>query len=191
MHRIGRLGAVLFFLLLHVSFGHSLGIGVPQRSSSSRRLFLPFQLPSGTHPQQRRDSGPWIGLRDYLIRHVFSLSKGHGADGESLLSGGGKQCAKTRPPANLLASYGGDVVLRFSIASPDEAKALAEASNILFLDIWDFREDWVDIRLAKDVVRGPCFQGSPGAAKGDFSDVGRSLRCWACYLHPCNTRIPP
>ena len=29
---------------------------------------------------------------------------------------------------------------------------MAEASNVLFLDVWQFRGGWVDIRLAKDVV---------------------------------------
>ena len=52
----------------------------------------------------------------------------------------------------MLARYGGDVVLRFRIQTAEEAKALAEASNVLFLDIWEFTTEWVDIRLAKDVV---------------------------------------
>lgn len=51
--------------------------------------------------------------------------------------------------------HGGDMVLRFTVTTEDEAAALAEASNTLFLDVWEFNEDWVDIRLAKDVVRLP------------------------------------
>jgi extracellular matrix protein 14 len=43
-------------------------------------------------------------------------------------------------------------VLRFTIRSAEEAKALAEAADILFLDVWEFNEDWADIRVAKDVV---------------------------------------
>lgn len=42
--------------------------------------------------------------------------------------------------------------MRFNISSADEASALAEASDILFLDVWEFNENWVDIRIAKDVV---------------------------------------
>ena len=51
-----------------------------------------------------------------------------------------------------MARYGGDLVLRFEINSIEEAKALAEAINVLFLDVWEFTTEWVDIRLSKDVV---------------------------------------
>ena len=47
---------------------------------------------------------------------------------------------------------GGDLVLRFEINSIDEAEALAQAINVLFLDVWEFTTNWVDIRLSKDVV---------------------------------------
>lgn len=43
--------------------------------------------------------------------------------------------------------------MRFNIGSAEEASALAEAVNVLFLDVWEFNSDWVDIRLSKDVVR--------------------------------------
>ena len=56
------------------------------------------------------------------------------------------------PSGKLLARYGEDIVMRFNISSADEASALAEASDILFLDVWEFNENWVDIRIAKDVV---------------------------------------
>ena len=48
-------------------------------------------------------------------------------------------------------------MLRFEINSIEEAKALAEAINVLFLDVWEFTTEWVDIRLSKDVVsNGHC-----------------------------------
>ncbi|KAL8731436.1 MAG: hypothetical protein Q9166_003411 [cf. Caloplaca sp. 2 TL-2023] len=56
------------------------------------------------------------------------------------------------PPSILLATYRGDVVLRFNLSSPEDAAALSEAINVLFLDVWEFNADWVDIRLSKDVV---------------------------------------
>ncbi|KAL8870744.1 MAG: hypothetical protein Q9174_003281 [Haloplaca sp. 1 TL-2023] len=56
------------------------------------------------------------------------------------------------PPSTLLARYGGDVVLRFSVKTEEEVAALADAVNVLFLDVWESNADWVDIRLSKDVV---------------------------------------
>ncbi|KAF1961631.1 putative metallocarboxypeptidase ECM14 [Byssothecium circinans] len=47
---------------------------------------------------------------------------------------------------------GGDIVLRFTLRSAIEAAALEEASRILLLDVWEFNEDWVDIRLAKNTL---------------------------------------
>lgn len=55
-------------------------------------------------------------------------------------------------PAHTLARYGGDVLLRFNISTEDEARSLAEASDTLLLDVWEFANDWVDIRLAQELV---------------------------------------
>ena len=55
-------------------------------------------------------------------------------------------------PAHTLARYGGDVLLRFNISTEQEAKSLAEASDTLLLDVWEFAADWVDIRLAQELV---------------------------------------
>jgi extracellular matrix protein 14 len=53
----------------------------------------------------------------------------------------------------LAARYGQDIVLRFNVSTAAEAVAIAEASEDLYLDVWEFNDDWVDIRLAKEVVR--------------------------------------
>jgi extracellular matrix protein 14 len=45
-----------------------------------------------------------------------------------------------------------NLVLRFNVSSPSHITALLEASNTLFLDIWDQSEQWVDIRLRYDDV---------------------------------------
>jgi len=63
--------------------------------------------------------------------------------------------AGTRHSSPLAARYGQDIVLRFSISTVEEANAIAEAAENLYLDIWGFCDGWVDIRLAKDVVRLP------------------------------------
>ncbi|KAG4435520.1 putative metallocarboxypeptidase ecm14 [Cadophora sp. M221] len=55
-------------------------------------------------------------------------------------------------PATLLAKYGGDVVLRFNLSSAVEETALAEAADTLFLDVWEFTNNWADIRLREDDV---------------------------------------
>lgn len=56
------------------------------------------------------------------------------------------------PGKQWVAHYGGDVVLRFKMQTADEARALSQAAATLFLDVWEFNEDWADIRLAKDVL---------------------------------------
>jgi extracellular matrix protein 14 len=56
------------------------------------------------------------------------------------------------PSSHTLARYGGDVVVRFNISTTEEAASLAEAADTLLLDVWEFSHDWVDIRLAKDLV---------------------------------------
>lgn len=56
------------------------------------------------------------------------------------------------PTTTFLARYGGDIVLRFNISTLEEAEAFREAVNVLFLDVWEFTMQWVDVRLSKDVV---------------------------------------
>ena len=56
-------------------------------------------------------------------------------------------------PSTLLAKYGGDVVLRFNLTTSHEERALADAADTLFLDVWEFTDNWADIRLREDDVR--------------------------------------
>ncbi len=88
-------------------------------------------------------------LRDGIIRSIWTIPCDQWkVSGAKSISAG-----PNAPPSTLLARYGGDVVLRFNIGSAEEAGALAEAVNVLFLDVWEFNSEWVDIRLSKDVVR--------------------------------------
>lgn len=110
---------------------------------------LPPQVPqqSSLNPHSKS----WLSLaRDCLIQTIWRIPP-H----TDLARTNGKGLAVARPPSTLLARYGGDLVLRFDINSADEADALAQAINILFLDVWEFTSDWVDIRLSKDVVSTP------------------------------------
>ncbi|KAL8657297.1 MAG: hypothetical protein Q9226_002064 [Calogaya cf. arnoldii] len=98
-------------------------------------------------PSPSRTRSVFSRLRDGLIRSVWSIPSCTGDRGAT-----NDIKPESTPPSTLLARYGGDVVLRFTINSPEEATALAEAVHVLFLDVWEFNADWVDIRLAKDVV---------------------------------------
>lgn len=118
-------------------------------------LFCPSLIAAAPHEsiQSHGDAAhsprPWRKLSDAIIRKVWGLQgpqKSLGADTPS---------ARGTPGRDLVARYGDDIVLRFNITSPDEASALAEAADILFLDVWEFNSDWVDIRIAKDVVGCP------------------------------------
>ncbi|QIX00652.1 hypothetical protein AMS68_006169 [Peltaster fructicola] len=64
------------------------------------------------------------------------------------------QCHNGRPDvdAKLLAQYEGDIVLRFNVSNAEEVDSLKEAVSTLILDVWDFTQDWVDIRLAEPLV---------------------------------------
>jgi len=43
-------------------------------------------------------------------------------------------------------------VLRFNISNSDEASQLSKVAGYMFLDVWESRDDWVDIRMAKDTL---------------------------------------
>lgn len=64
------------------------------------------------------------------------------------------QYSNSKLPAKLLANYGKDVVLRFNITTPYEEQMLADAADHLLLDVWEFTDNWVDIRLREDTVSG-------------------------------------
>jgi extracellular matrix protein 14 len=77
--------------------------------------------------------------------------------------------ARTRHSSPLAARYGQDIVLRFSINTAEEANAIAEAAEDLYLDIWGFCDGWVDIRLAKDVVCQPIQRATITTSMADIS----------------------
>ena len=116
--------------------------------TDSANLYLP--LPQSTisvphRPQTVR--GSFTRLRDSLIQQIWGVPSRRETEAN---------CNHARPkssaPLNFRAKYDGDVVLRFKIKSEEEAKALAEVSDILYLDVWESTDEWVDIRLAKDVI---------------------------------------
>ncbi|KAF1357323.1 putative metallocarboxypeptidase ECM14 [Lizonia empirigonia] len=103
----------------------------------------PQQPADHYHPARDvRTPPPWRTLSDAIIRKIWRLPNQHHPAHD----------VRTPPTEPFVARYGDDVVLRFNMRSADEAKALADASDMLFLDVWEFNEDWADIRLAKHVV---------------------------------------
>lgn len=80
----------------------------------------------------------WRSVTDALIRNIWgALVQEH-----------------STPVVNSLPrpNHSGDVVVRFNISHADHATSLAEAADTLFLDLWEYNEDWVDIRLQKDLL---------------------------------------
>lgn len=106
--------------------------------------------PTTAYAPKELPAGPFRRLRDAIIERIWALP----TKPEHRSS----FCSKSpRAPENFRARYGGDVVLRFQVRTEDEAKALSEAADILYLDIWEATQEWVDIRIARDVV--PSFIG--------------------------------
>ncbi|KAF4968563.1 hypothetical protein FZEAL_10371 [Fusarium zealandicum] len=63
--------------------------------------------------------------------------------------------AKPPPVINQLrAQYANQLVLRFNVTTSHEEGALADAAARLFLDVWAFTQEYVDIRMHADEV-GP------------------------------------
>ncbi|KAJ9645641.1 uncharacterized protein PV06_07683 [Exophiala oligosperma] len=107
--------------------------------------------PKISYPAKVRSGGPFKRFRDSLIEKIWTIP---GKNGE-------EECSSPevapRLPARFHIRYGDDVVLRFQIRTEDEAKALSKVIRMLYIDIWDATDHWVDIRIQKDVL--PSFIG--------------------------------
>jgi extracellular matrix protein 14 len=130
------------------------------RSQTLASLLLLAAAPLATAAPQNQPAYPydvsnapnrtpptWRRLSDAIIRKIWSLP-----NTQKSLRDDDSSSAHEAATEQFVSRYGDDVVLRFKIRTAEEAKALAEASDILFLDVWEFNDDWADIRVAKDVV---------------------------------------
>lgn len=108
-----------------------------QRFASSNRY------PSGTlnHQTNNRLFPFLTKLRDNAIELVFGRHPTKDATPPPILN-------------QLRAQYTNQLVLRFNVTTSIEETALADAAARLFLDVWAFTQDYVDIRLHADEV-GP------------------------------------
>ncbi|KAK5127899.1 hypothetical protein LTR85_005016 [Meristemomyces frigidus] len=128
------------WLALPVALLSSLVVAVP--SPSAYRDQQAISAP--TLPERSR----WRRLSGHLIDSIWGLPRSETGSVAKILK------TNAQAPSHTLARYGGDVVLRFNVSTSEEAKGLAEAADTLLLDVWEFSQDWVDIRLSKDIV-GP------------------------------------
>ncbi|KAI9780457.1 MAG: putative metallocarboxypeptidase ecm14 [Geoglossum umbratile] len=126
---------------------------VPSRNHG--RPSLPsFQLPPC--PEATADDGErgWTRrFRHAFVRRLSGLAgRRYECSADDIPYSRTPKQSSVGSPLNLRTKYDGDIVLRFNITTTDEANALAEAASVLFLDIWGSSNNWVDIRIAKDVV---------------------------------------
>jgi extracellular matrix protein 14 len=126
-----------FFILLALITLLPLVLAIPQGNAYQQtRLAL----------QRQQPSRPWTRFRDSVIRKVWGIQEKDTVNNESCKS-------STTDPSSKLTRYGGDVVLRFNTSTPEEVRALSEIAHTMLLDVWEFTENWVDIRMSKDIVR--------------------------------------
>lgn len=90
-----------------------------------------------------------IRLRDSIIQAIWKVPSPH-------CSQPFVQTVDNAAQTNFRARYGGDVVLRFNVSNQDDIKELASAADTLYLDVWESTDEWVDVRLAKQVVSSKC-----------------------------------
>ena len=123
---------------------------------------------------------PWRRLANFIVERIWGpLPKAS----HTSLRDSNRSRAGRKIPGDFLARYGHDAVLRFNISTAEEARALSEAAESQYLDVWDFTGDWVDIRLAKNFVRRLI-----RAFEGMLMSPFRCHLCSDCYLRACSMR---
>ena len=127
---------------------------LPMASTLRTLTFLAlFAVSSATIPVEQRDprplnvhKSPLTRIRDSLIRTIWKVPTSHTCRHTS------SHHQLDAAPTNFRARYGGDIVLRFNISSDNEVRSLAEAADMLYLDVWESSDQWVDIRMSKEIV---------------------------------------
>jgi extracellular matrix protein 14 len=126
-----------------------LGLAAPSVALSNAGAAHPgsWSSPGGHHHSSAISRGhnghlfPFLTwLRDSTIEIVFGRPTSRSKKGTA------------QNDASLRRDYSNDVVIRFNVTTAEEEKALSDAADRLFLDIWAFTADFVDIRLHKDDI---------------------------------------
>lgn len=89
---------------------------------------------------------PWRALSDRVIERIWGLDPSAPRAEDRTRSQ--SEAPRLRPKTK----HGQDLLLRFNITTAEEAARLAEVADFMYLDVWEYNEDWVDIRIAKDTV---------------------------------------
>lgn len=88
----------------------------------------------------------WRSWTDRVIEKIWSIEPEKSEDFTRRLS------QWQEPPRHTRSTQGEDIVLRFNISNSDEASQLSKVAGYMFLDVWESRDNWIDIRMAKDTV---------------------------------------
>ena len=108
---------------------------------SPPRLFEGGALPQGTRSHQPA----WRAFSDKIIERIW------GSEDVGI-----KSIHWEEPQKHTRSRHDEDLLLRFNISTAEEAASLAAIADSMYLDVWEFNRDWVDIRIAKNTVRsGP------------------------------------
>lgn len=137
--------------LLLVQAADAAGIGSQRQSPSTR-------FTSDTSTQSNARLFPLLTkLRDSTIEFIFGRHPT-------------KEAIQPQVPKDLRVQYTDELVLRFNVSTTDEETALADAAARLFLDVWSFTSDYVDIRLHADEV-GPLLGLLPKSLRSSQSTL--------------------
>ncbi|KAL2262804.1 hypothetical protein VTK26DRAFT_9443 [Humicola hyalothermophila] len=122
-----KLVALPVALALAFTFPTASGVGIPSQLQADSRP----DCPGHVFPFLR-----W--LRDSAVEAVFGKPP--------------STAKSSRLGASLQSRYRNDIVIRFNVSNSDEEAALASAAQQMFLDVWAFTPEYVDVRLDKDDV---------------------------------------
>ncbi|KAK3903348.1 hypothetical protein C8A05DRAFT_32930 [Staphylotrichum tortipilum] len=109
---------------------------------------------AGIQPSQSQYEGADARAAAEPTRHTFPLLKWLRDTAVEVVFGTPSAGTKggSRPDPALESRYRNDVVVRFNVTNSEEEAALASAAGQMFLDVWAFTPQYVDVRLGKDDV---------------------------------------